>query len=44
MMTLNIAMPVYFADLLGLPAWVPGAVFVVNTVMIGFGRVWWSGR
>ena len=37
-MTLNVAMPVYFADLLGLPAWVPGAVFVINTVMIGLGQ------
>ena len=37
-MTLNITMPVYFADLLGLPGWVPGIVFVVNTVMIGLGQ------
>ena len=37
-MTLNVAMPVYFADVLGLPAWVPGVVFVVNTVMIGLGQ------
>lgn len=37
-MTLNITMPVYFADLLGLPGWVPGAVFVINTVMIGLGQ------
>ncbi|MET0524615.1 MAG: MFS transporter [Nocardioides sp.] len=37
-MTLNVAMPVYFADLLGLPAWVPGVVFVINTVMIGLGQ------
>jgi MFS family permease len=37
-MTLNVAMPVYFADMLGLPAWVPGAVFVINTVMIGLGQ------
>ena len=37
-MTLNVAMPVYFAELLGLPAWVPGAVFVINTVMIGLGQ------
>ena len=37
-MTLNVTMPVYFADLLGLPGWVPGAVFVINTVMIGLGQ------
>ena len=37
-MTLNVTMPVYFADLLGLPGWVPGVVFVVNTVMIGLGQ------
>jgi hypothetical protein len=37
-MTLNVAMPVYFADVLALPAWVPGAVFVINTVMIGLGQ------
>lgn len=37
-MVLTILMPVYFAELLGLPGWVPGAVFVVNTVMIGLGQ------
>jgi MFS family permease len=37
-MTLNVTMPVYFADLLGLPGWVPGIVFVVNTVLIGLGQ------
>ncbi|MFB9314968.1 MFS transporter [Nocardioides plantarum] len=37
-MTLNVTMPVYFADLLGLPGWVPGVVFVINTVMIGLGQ------
>jgi MFS family permease len=36
--TLNVAMPVYFVDTLGLPGWVPGAVFVINTVMIGIGQ------
>lgn len=35
---LVVAMPVYFADLLDLPGWVPGAVFVINTVMVGFGQ------
>jgi MFS family permease len=37
-MTLNITMPVYFVDSLGLPGWVPGTVFVINTVMIGVGQ------
>jgi MFS family permease len=35
---LNIAMPVYFTKLLGLPGWVVGAVFTINTVMIGLGQ------
>jgi MFS family permease len=35
---LNVAMPVYFVDLLGLPGWVAGAVFTINTVLIGFGQ------
>jgi MFS family permease len=37
-MTLNVAMPVYFVDTLGLPGWVPGTVFVINTAMIGVGQ------
>jgi MFS family permease len=37
-MTLNVSMPVYFVDTLGLPGWVPGIVFVINTVMIGVGQ------
>ncbi len=37
-MTLNVLMPVYVADLLGLPGWVPGVVFVINTVMVGVGQ------
>jgi MFS family permease len=36
--SLNVAMPVYFVDVLSLPGWVPGAVFVINTVMIGVGQ------
>jgi MFS family permease len=36
--TLNVAMPVYFVEVLGLPGWVPGTVFVINTVMIGVGQ------
>jgi MFS family permease len=37
-MTLNVSMPVYFVDSLGLPGWTPGTVFVINTVMIGVGQ------
>jgi MFS family permease len=37
-MTLNVSMPVYFVESLGLPGWVPGTVFVINTVMIGIGQ------
>lgn len=36
--SLNVAMPVYFVDTLALPGWVPGTVFVINTVMIGVGQ------
>ena len=36
--TLNVTMPIYFVDTLGLPGWVPGTVFVINTVMIGVGQ------
>jgi MFS family permease len=36
--TLNVSMPVYFVDTLGLPGWVPGVVFVINTAMIGIGQ------
>ena len=35
---LNVAMPVYFVVTLDLPGWVPGTVFVINTVMIGIGQ------
>ena len=38
MMVLNFAMPVYAVTVLGLPGWVTGAVFTVNTVMVGFGQ------
>ncbi len=37
-MALNIAMPVYITQSLGLPGWVAGAVFTINTVMIGVGQ------
>jgi hypothetical protein len=35
---LNVAIPVYVIEMLGLPGWVSGAVFVINTVMIGVGQ------
>ena len=38
MMVLNFAMPVYATTVLGLPGWVTGAVFTLNTVMVGFGQ------
>ena len=37
-MALNIAMPVYIVRMLHLPGWVSGAVFVINTVLIGVGQ------
>jgi MFS family permease len=38
MMVLNFAFPVYAVTVLGLPGWVTGAVFTINTVMVGFGQ------
>lgn len=35
---LNIAIPVYAVDILGLPGWTAGAVFTLNTLMVGFGQ------
>ncbi len=35
MMVLNFAMPVYAITVLGLPGWVTGAVFTINTIMVG---------
>ena len=35
---LTIAIPVYAAVVLGLPGWVAGAAFTLNTLMIGFGQ------
>ncbi|WP_435224394.1 MFS transporter [Streptomyces sp. Tue6028] len=35
---LNIAIPVYAVDVLGLPGWTAGAVFMLNTLMVGFGQ------
>jgi MFS family permease len=37
-MVLNFAMPVYTTTVLGLPGWVTGAVYTLNTVMVGFGQ------
>ncbi|MDX6296381.1 MAG: hypothetical protein QOI51_238 [Nocardioidaceae bacterium] len=37
-MALNVAVPVYLTQSLGLPGWVTGAVFTVNTIMIGLGQ------
>ncbi|GAA5028743.1 MFS transporter [Streptomyces siamensis] len=45
---LNIAIPVYAVDVLGLPGWTAGAVFTLNTLMVGFGQGavvgWLRGR
>ena len=38
MMVLNFAMPVFATTFLGLPGWVTGAVFTINTVMVGLGQ------
>jgi MFS family permease len=38
MMVLNFAMPVYATTVLGLSGWVTGAVFTINTVMVGLGQ------
>jgi MFS family permease len=38
MMVLNFAMPVYATTVLGLPGWVTGAVFTINTIMVGLGQ------
>lgn len=37
-MALNIVIPVYVTHFLGLPGWVVGAIFTLNTVMIGLGQ------
>ncbi|MGW2839418.1 MFS transporter [Streptomyces sp. NPDC001493] len=45
---LNVAIPVYAVDVLGLPGWTAGAVFTLNTLMVGFGQGivlrWLDGR
>jgi MFS family permease len=38
MTVLNFALPVYATTVLDLPGWVVGAVFTINTVMVGFGQ------
>jgi MFS family permease len=47
-MVLNYALPVYAAEVLELPGWVVGAVFTLNTVMVGLGQGlmvrWMTGR
>ena len=37
-MVLNFALPVYAAETAGLPGWVVGAIFTLNTVMVGLGQ------
>jgi len=38
MMVLNFAIPIYATVVLGLPGWVTGAVFTINTIMVGLGQ------
>jgi MFS family permease len=38
MMVLNFALPVYATTVLGLPGWVTGGVFFLNTILIGLGQ------
>ncbi len=38
MMVLNFALPVYVAETIDLPGWVVGAIFTLNTVLVGFGQ------
>nr|WP_221633894.1 MFS transporter [Nocardioides luti] len=38
MMVLNFALPVYATTVLDLPGWVTGAIFTINTVMVGLGQ------
>ncbi|MCX5401686.1 MFS transporter [Streptomyces sp. NBC_00102] len=41
---LNVAIPVYAVDVLGLPGWTAGAVFTLNALMVGFGQSFAVGR
>jgi predicted MFS family arabinose efflux permease len=38
MFALSIAIPVYAVHILGLPGWTAGAVFTLNTLIVGFGQ------
>lgn len=38
MMVLNFALPVYAAETIHLPGWVVGAIFTVNTALVGLGQ------
>ena len=38
MMVLNFALPVYAAETIDLPGWVVGAIFTVNTALVGLGQ------
>lgn len=48
MMVLNVAIPVYVATAIGLPGWLVGAIFTLNTIMVGLGQGlmvrWMTGR
>ncbi len=47
-MVLNFALPVYAAEVIDLPGWLVGAIFTLNTVMVGLGQGlmvrWMTGR
>ena len=47
-MVLNFALPVYAAETLDLPGWLVGAIFTLNTIMVGLGQGlmvrWMTGR
>ncbi len=38
MMVLNVVLPVYATTVLGLPGWVTGTIFTINTVLVGVGQ------
>lgn len=38
MMVLNFALPVYVAETIDLPGWVVGAIFTLNTAIVGLGQ------
>lgn len=48
MMVLNVAIPVYVVTSIGLPGWLVGAIFTLNTIMVGLGQGlmvrWMTGR